>query len=181
MYHHELDFFILKGIFNFIKKVLGRNSAVMLRENILTNKEVGQFPYATFYYLAVWLDSLVTYLFFKFVSGIVLCDRWLYDITTVFAHTGYHSTFMRKLFLSFPRPDIMIVLTVLPEIAHQRKRGDVAHISHDLAYYQIMDRRILELATKLGKNTVIDANRSVDEVVDTILSLIFKKITDKYK
>ena len=98
-------------------------------------------------------------------------DRWPCDVPAVFDYRHYKNRFIEKLLLSFPRPDILILLTVPPEVAHLRKRDDPLDWHKNVEYFRVMGLRISEIARKLKYDGFIDSNRPIDEVVDDVLTV----------
>lgn len=173
-YHHEIDFFLLKPSFRLFAKLLRSDIAENIKENVLMDVDQSRRPYSDIYYILVWLDSFIAYLYFKLSEKIIIHDRWLYDFTTFFEHKNYKNRFVITLFTIFPRPDLLILLTVPPEVALLRKKDDIAHVNHDLKYYKNMGLKALRNAKRWNCDSIIDANKPVDEVADDILAILTK-------
>ena len=171
-YHHELDFILLKPIFRLVIRLAGGRGAESAKVRILTSAEQGKPLYSGIYYLLVWLDNLVSYLYFKFKRGIIVHDRWPYDIPAIFGWRHYNNRFVEKLLLGFPRPDILILLTVPPEVALLRKKDDPLDWHQSLEFYKSIGERISQIAHKKKYDGFIDTNRPIDEVVDDVLAVI---------
>lgn len=171
-YHHELDFLLLKPIFRLITKLVGSKRAENAKERSLRNMEQSKPLYAGIYYFLVWLDNLIYYLYFKLKRGIIVHDRWPYDIPAIFDYRHYKNRFIEKLLLGFPRPDTLILLTVPPEVALLRKRDDPSDWHQSIEFYRVLGPRMSEIARKLKYDAIIDSNRPIDEVVDDVLTVI---------
>jgi len=172
IYHHELDYILLKPVFKLVSRILGSRRAENAKSRSLRNMEQSKPLFAGIYYFLVWADNLISYLYFKLKRGIIVHDRWPYDIPAIFPHRQYKNRFIEKLLLSFPRPDILILLTVPPEVALLRKRKDPLDWHQSLEFYESIGERISVIARKLKYDAVIDSNRPIDDVVDDILAVI---------
>lgn len=177
-YHHEIDFIVLKPLFNFFSRFVGSGRAESSKEKIISKTERGIAIYSDVYYIVILIDSLISFVYFKLKRGIVLHDRWVYDFNTFFDHKNYHNRLIRWLFTVFPRADVMILLTVPPEVAQERKKNEEAHEHHDLSYYKTMCDQMLELAKKFKYDCIIESNRPTEEIADEIIEKI-KKYTKK--
>jgi len=171
-YHHELDFILLKPIFRLVSKLVGSRRAENAKARSLRNIEQSKSLYASLYYFLVWADSLVSYLYFKLKRGIIVHDRWLYDIPAIFPYRHYKNRFIEKLLLGFPRPDILILLNVPPEVALIRKREDPLDWHQSLEFYESIGARISAIARELKYEAVIDSNRPIDNVAGDVLAVI---------
>ena len=105
-YHHEIDFVMLKLMFSLMTKLAGKRVAENIKGHLITGAENDQALVSDIYYILVWLDNLFAYLYFKLKRGIIVHDRWLYDFTTFFDHKCYRNRLVKRLFISFPRPDV---------------------------------------------------------------------------
>ncbi|MFC1941893.1 hypothetical protein ACFLWU_01585 [Chloroflexota bacterium] len=170
-YHHELDFILLKPIYKLATMLAGKK-AEHAKARVLASSEQSKPLYSGMYYFLIWLDNIISYFFLKLKRGIIVHDRWPCDVPAVFAYRKYKNRFIEKLLLSFPRPDILILLTVPPEVAHLRKRDDPLDWHKEIEYFQIMVLRISEIARKLKYDVFIDSSRPVDEVVDDVVAII---------
>ena len=170
-YHHELDFILLKPIFRLAAKLVGKR-VENAKARVLLSAEQSRPLYSGMYYFLIWLDNLISYLHLKLKRGIIVHDRWPCDIPSVFSYRHYKNRFIEKLLLGFPRPDILILLTVPPEVAHLRKRDDPLDWHQNVEYFRVMGLRISEIARKLKYDGFIDSNRPVDQVVDDVLAVI---------
>ena len=180
-YHHELDFYILKEILRLLTKIRGEEKAESLKEDVLRKKDVNTSLITEVYYLSVWVDNLLTYYYFKLKRGVIICDRWAYDIFANFEFRGYNNWFIRKLYSIFPRPDVFILFTVPPEVSLERKKDDEGHIGHTVEYYEKIQKGVFEIAKKYGyfdPEHIIDSNKPVNEVVDDVINLMRKKGID---
>jgi len=180
-YHHELDFILLKPIFRLVSKLVGSKKIERAKEHSLRNMNQSKPLYTGIYYFLVWLDNLITYLYFKFKRGIIIHDRWPYDIPAVFGYRHYKNRFIEKLLLSFPRPDILILLTVPPEVAHLRKRDDPSDWHQNIEFYRVRGLRISAIARKLKYDATINANRPVGDIVDDVLAVMKKLGSAKHR
>ena len=171
-YHHELDFILLKPLFRLATRLAGGRRAESAKACVLASAEQSKPMYSGIYYFLVWLDNLISYLYFKVKKGIIIHDRWPYDIPAIFGWRHYKNRLIEKLLLSFPRPDILILLTVPPEVALLRKKDDPLDWHQSLEFYESIGERISEIARKLKYDGFIDASRPVDEVVDDVLAVI---------
>ena len=171
-YHHELDYILLKPIFRLASRLMGSRRAESAKTRSLRNMEQSKPLYAGLYYFLVWVDNLISYLYFKLKKGIIIHDRWPYDIPAIFPYRQYHNRFIEKLLLSFPRPDILILLNVPPEVAMLRKREDPLDWHQNLEFYESIEVRISAIAQRLKYDAIIDSNRPIDQVVDDVLAVI---------
>ena len=88
-YHHELDFIILKPLFRLIEGILGP-PAKTAKHQLLADCEVGRPLVSDLYYLAIFADNMISFLWYKIKPGVVVHDRWAYDFTTFFDHKNYN-------------------------------------------------------------------------------------------
>ena len=93
-YHHELDFILLKPIFRLVSKLVGTRRAENVKEHTLLGAEQSKPLYAGVYYFLVWADNLISYLYFKLKRGIIVHDRWPYDIPAIFPYRHYKNRFI---------------------------------------------------------------------------------------
>ncbi len=175
-YHHELDFLVLKPLFRFAARLAGDEQAGNIKEDLILGAEQGRPLYSDIYYLLVWVDSFLAYIYFKLKRGIIIHDRWLYDFITFFDHKQYKSRLVKRLYFLFPRPDVFILLTVPEEIALQRKKGDISHINHDLQYYRVMASLAMENARRWKCDSIIDSSQPADKVASDVLAVIEKHL-----
>ena len=171
-YHHELDYILLKPIFRLVAKLMGNRRAENVKTRSLRNMEQSKPLYAGLYYFLVWVDNLISYLYFKLKRGIIIHDRWPYDIPAIFPYRQYKNRFIEKLLLNFPRPDILILLTVPPEVALLRKKEDPLDWHQSLDFYESIGERISAIARKLKYDAVIDSNRPIENVTGDVLAVI---------
>jgi thymidylate kinase len=180
-YQHELDFLLLKPIFNLFTKPLGSKRAKIVKETVIVNQQQGNPVISDLYYFFVWLDNLIAYAYYKMKKGIVIHDRWLFDLSISFDYKNYHNVLIKKLYRVFVRPDIFILLTVPAEVAIIRKKDDPGHIHHDIQYYSVIASRILENARKWHSDAIINANQEVEAVADDVLTLIASFISKRHR
>jgi thymidylate kinase len=172
IYHHELDYILLKPIFRLTTKLMGSKRAESAKTHSLRNMEKSKPFYSGLYYFLVLVDNLISYLYFKFKRGIIVHDRWPYDIPAIFPYRHYKNRFIEKLLLNFPRPDILILLKIPPEIALLRKNEDPSEWHQSLDFYESIGARISAIACQLKYDAVINSNRPIDEVAGDILTVI---------
>ena len=174
IYHHELDFILLKPMFRLVGRLVGSKKVERAKEHSLRKMDQSKRLYTGIYYFFVWLDNFITYLYFKVKRGIIVHDRWPYDIPAIFDYRHYKNRFIEKLFLSFPRPDVLILLTVSPEVAYLRKRDDPSEWHQTVEFYQSRGLRIAEIARRLKYDTIIDSDKPIGEVADDVLAAMEK-------
>lgn len=162
----------MKRIFSLSTRLFGNKKSEIVKEQFLSSMEVGRSPFSDIYYLLVWFDSFLGLLNFRLKGGIVVHDRWLFDFTTFFEHKNYRNKFVIKLFTIFPKPDLFILFTVPPQIALQRKKGDLGHIHHGIEYYQELNSTAIRNAKRWTCDAIIETNRPVDEIVNEVMAII---------
>ena len=77
-----------------------------------------------------------------------------------------------------PKPDLVIILDVHPEIALERirMRGDKPNRFEDLEYL----KKVREIFLSLKNNVVvIDAERDIDSVKSDVLKIVLRHIADR--
>jgi thymidylate kinase len=171
-YHHELDFLLLKPAYKLANWLVGGRRSHTLKRNALATVEQSR-PFLTeLYYMLVWLDNLISYIRFRLKRGIIIHDRWPYDIPAIFEWRKYHNRFIEKLLLSFPRPSVIVLLNIDPETAYQRKREDPSEWHQKIDFYRSISRRIAAIARQKKYDAVVDARKPTDEVAEDILAVI---------
>ncbi|MBI2847822.1 MAG: thymidylate kinase [Chloroflexi bacterium] len=171
-YHHELDFMLLVPMFRFFSRLVGGRQAENVKDNFLSGSNQSRRIYADLYYFIVWLDNLIGYAYFKLKRGVIIHDRWPYDILAIFEWRQYRNRLIEKLLGSFPRPDALLLLTVPAEVAMERKKSDPHEWHQTLDFYQTIERRISDMARKFRYDGVIDATAPPEEVAGRILALV---------
>ena len=175
-YRHEIDLFLLKSLLALTEKLFGRTNSDNLKEVVLSSTEQGKFFFSDAYYFLFWLDNLLMYISIKLKNEIVIHDRWVYDITTVFEHKKYRNKFIKFLLLNFPKSDLLFLLDVPSKVAYKRKMNTLGHENHSIKYYQEMSKSISNVIQIKGCDAIINSNKNKDEVVNEILKIISKKI-----
>src|SRR2546426_7187716 len=101
----------------------------------------------------VFCDLLLQYVWFKLFrrNRILLLDRYPYDHYMSFKYLGTLTNFAGWLFLHFPKPDAIIVLTVDPEVAYERKKE--TH-SYSISFYEEQTESYIKLANRLDIATI---------------------------
>jgi thymidylate kinase len=130
-------------------------------------------PLSRLWPLLVFLDCVVTYLYFKLLKRhtIAIFDRYFYDFLVGFEFLGYGNKVVRKLFLCLPKPDILFILDVSPEIALKRKKK-----VHDMNvnFYKTLRAKYLRLANDIGIRTV-----NTEKPLEKSVAEIFTKISEE--
>ena len=177
-YHHELDFILLRAFIGISKNFIGSGKSNNVREKTITMIDEGEYNWRYFYYLFILFHSLLTYAYYKIGKGMIVYDRWIYELTTIFDHKQIDNMVLRKLYLGFPRPDIMILLTAPPRLARFRKRDDPGHATHGLDYYVTMQERMRKLAIHVNCDAILSTDRSKEVIVEEVFNLIMARIRD---
>jgi len=177
-YHHELDFILLRAFICISKNFIGSGKSNNVREKTITMIDEGEYNWRYFYYLFILFHSLLTYAYYKIGKGMIVYDRWIYELTTIFDHKHIDNMVLRKLYLGFPRPDIMILLIAPPRLARFRKRDDPGHAKHGLDYYVTMQERMRKLAIHVNCDAMLSTDRSKEVIVEEVFNLIMAKIRD---
>tara|TARA_B100001971_G_C18115234_1_gene496449 strand:- start:240 stop:884 length:645 start_codon:yes stop_codon:yes gene_type:complete len=179
-YHHELNrshiMVKLINLFAGRKRTERLKTSLFLKTNLLSNKE-NEFPYLSFYYLIFWLESVFLYLHFKFKKSIIISDRWPSDLIGHFKSLNFNNQIIHKLFLIYPKPDFLILLSVPSQLAYSRKRHEKGHRLHNTDYYRTLQSNLLPIANNFKKCKIIDSSRPKEEVLNDVLLAIKPFIT----
>lgn len=144
-YRRGFDYFILKHVLKlFSQGGLDRRRDVFLDTKI---KNKGWFYKLSgmAWPLAVWIDYLVYYLYAKIRErkNIVVFDRFVIDSLAGWEYFGYSNLFIRRLYLSFPRPDLAFLIDAPGELTFRRSGAD--H-KFPLEFYLQQRKRYLDYA-----------------------------------
>ena len=110
---------------------------------------------------------------------IVIMDRYYYSTIAYQGSLGLDIDEIRRLNeMIAPKPDLVIILDVHPEIALERirMRGDKPNRFEDLEYL----KKVREIFLSLKNNVVvIDAERDIDSVKSDVLEIVLRHIADR--
>jgi thymidylate kinase len=177
-YHHELDFVILKPLYQILEQLTG-GSAKSAKSQVLADSEIGRPFVSDLYYLAILADNITSFLWFKLKGGIVIYDRWPYDFITFFDHKNYKTNWIRRLYRNFPRPDYLIMLAVNPKTALNRKLGEAGHEHHNIDYYTEMNKNMAKMAQEKEYDLVLSGDKPIDDTVKDILTHLQAKLINQ--
>ncbi len=105
---------------------------------------------------------------------IVVMDRYYHSTIAYQGAKGIDPNYIRKLNERFPKPDLVVVLDVRPETALGRikKRGKEPDEFEKLEYL----RRVRDIYLSMGDVILVNAERSLDDVLKDLLSLVLEKL-----
>lgn len=114
--------------------------------------------------LSVWLLSMLfdysLYIFCRILpnllKGILVCDRYVYDVVVRLKFFGALDKKLVKLLLAItPRPDLIFLLDAPPKVALKRKKEET------LAYYVLQRKLYTEILNSINLDCiVIDTNKN---------------------
>jgi len=171
-YQPGFDHVFLDKLLSLWGRIARKDTKKMTKEYLDTGKKKKRFLFKIWPYF-VFLECCFIYLVSMFKrKTIVIFDRYFYDYLISYEELGYSSSFIRKLFLFLPKPDVGLVFDVSPLTAYKRKKAD--HRSN-LDYYKRQRRRYLKMA-KVKSLPVINTEETLDRTVSDTLEFIAKKI-----
>ena len=117
-YRHEYDYFILKYLF----KLFGKKRVNSLRQKMFRGEIT---IIHRIWPLAVYFDYILFYIYTRLMKhrSILIMDRNIIDHYLSFKHLGLMNKIYEFLYRHAPKPDLLIILTVKPEVAYRRKRA----------------------------------------------------------
>lgn len=137
----------------------------LTRENTKKVKQKGK---SLIWAFAHFIDSYLQYLFSMLNRGgkIILFDRYLYDYLISFEYFNIKNY---KIFTKFiPKPNIAIVVTIDPQIAHKRKPENT------IGFFKFSEIKYKNLAKKY-KLLLLDANnKNKEELTHNLVERIIK-------
>ena len=164
-YHAEFNYIFL----NHLLKFFFRNRLEKATRRYLEEERKRPPVFKIWPYL-VFLDCLIAYLKFKLLDRgkIIICDRYFYDFIIPFEALGDINWFIRRLFLSLPRPDLGFLLDVSPEIAYERTKD-----THDVSVKWLTGWRekYLKLNQRLNFK-VVSSEKPFEATMDEILACL---------
>lgn len=154
---------------DFLQKTFLKNKFYRTRKQFLTRKRKISGIFKIWPYL-VFLDCLVTYLKCRIFSRrkIIIFDRYFYDYIIAFEGLGEKSRFVRRMFLSIPKPDVGFLLDVSPQIAYERRK-DIHN--EDIEWFTMWRNKYLELNQKLNFK-VVSSEKPFEAKIDEILACL---------
>ncbi|MFY3741754.1 MAG: thymidylate kinase [Candidatus Nitrosomirales archaeon] len=168
-YKHEYEYAVIKFIFKLVgKKIMDKSRNEMLVEKKRSAK------YRLWPYL-VLMDLAVQFVYQKLFrkKEILLLDRYPYDHYMSFKYLGTLTKLTEWLYLHFPKPDAILILTVDPEIAYQRKK---ATHTYSVSFYGRQTEAYVKLATQLKIRT-INTSGSLNMTLKEVLTVILQNKT----
>lgn len=162
-YKHEYDYAILKFLF----KAGGKQRIEKARQEMLVDKKKSK-KFRIWPFL-VWFDTFLQHVYYSLFkrNSIIILDRYPYDHYISFGYLDALTKFSEWLYLHFPKPDLVVLLWVEPEIAYERKK---ATHTYQVSFYEMQTGKYLELAKILGINA-INTNCTLDSTIGKILDL----------
>jgi len=163
-YKHEYDYTIIKSLF----KLIGVKKIESERKNMLVKKKKS-WKYYIWPFL-VYLDACLSYYYFKFFKKkeMVILDRFFFDHYMSFKYLGNLTKFSEWLYLHSPKPDIIFLLWVKPEIAFFRKK---ATHRYGLNFYIHQTREYLKLSKDQGIKD-INTNKTIKDTINEIIKAL---------
>ena len=101
----------------------------------------------------------------------VICDRYFYDYVIAFEGLGDSSWLVRRLFLSFPPPNVGVLMDVPHEVAYERKK-DTHH--NPIEWFEMWRECYLDLNHEINF-TVIRSDQSFEITLQQIMNEVEKQ------
>jgi len=171
-YQHELHYPIGKFFVWVLGLVMGRSRAGHAKSQLLTQKENNRRGLSFLYHLLIFVDDLLTYVRLRLSRGVVIHDRWPYDMHLQFRSRNYHNRLIALMFSHFPRPNKLLLLRVSANTAYERKRTDPGHVNDGPEYFQELVDWMAELESRVRYDAVIDSEPPIEQVVGAIYASI---------
>ncbi|MCW3985687.1 MAG: nucleotidyltransferase family protein [Candidatus Bathyarchaeota archaeon] len=168
VYQKEFEYLFLK----YLSKI---SKAQRLRKVMRENYERKRVPvYLKLWTILVWFDSLIRLFHIKILkrTEINLMDRFVYDFLMSWEYLGCSNEVIRLMYLCFPKPDIVILTDVSPEIAYNRKK---ATHNYSLRFYKVQRERYLQLAKMLNIR-IVNTRREIEKCLEEIFLEFRRKI-----
>jgi len=179
-YRHEFDYILILGpMKDKIYKLLGIRKSNYISNYMEHHFQKGTRLHDMVYFLA-WFDYLLSYVYFRLRKGVVICDRWHYDHISHFLYKPRKNRLLMKLYSILPKPDVIILLDVDPEISHQRRKNDMDHPlwARELRYYVVQRLLMYKIAEVFKYDKIVDANRNLSEVEADVIDYLTKSRID---
>ncbi len=170
-YRPGFDHVFLDKLLNLWGYLTRKDTKEMTKEYLDTGRKQKRFLFKIWPYF-IFFECCFVYLVSIFKrKTIIIFDRYFYDYLISYEDLGYSNFFIRKMFLSLPKPDVGLVFDVSPQTAYQRKKaGDKA----SLDYYKRQQRRYLKMA-KAKDLPVINTEKTLVKTINETLELITKE------
>ena len=164
------EYFILSIMLKIFKRYR-RN----LREKFLEYNCIKKPSFFKLWPYIVFLDQLLCYIYMKLFkqSEFIILDRYTYDFAVTWKYYGVSSKILEKLYLTFPKPEIPIVLKVSPYIAMKRKSHEAFHKKHDIHFFKFHIEEHLKVA-KMLNIPVISTENSLKTTLDKVMTYLRK-------
>jgi len=167
IYEHEYDYAIL----NFFLKFM--NKEKLERSKIELSKEKKKKLLYYIWPVLVWADRLIHFIYLRLCkrNSIIILDRYIFDHYMSFRYSGHMTRISKKIYLDFPKPDVIFNLWVEPKIAFERKKD--TH-TFPIEFYESQTQEYKKLSNSL-KIPLVYTNRPIEETMKEILSGIIAK------
>ncbi len=107
---------------------------------------------------------------------IVIMDRYYYSTVAYQGASGIDIEYIRRLNERFPKPDLVIILDVRPEVALKRIEDRRRERFERLDFL----RRVREIFLSIKNNVVVvDAERDLETVKSDVLNVVLKYLKDR--
>jgi thymidylate kinase len=158
---YPFNYFLLRKFIDFFKK---KNN---IKHNKIESKNSNFF--LKFWPILVIVDNYLDYICnLKFYSGIVICERYYYDLATSYSEFGYTFSWLYDIYLKLiPKPDKCIVLNAKPEILQNRETGTG---KHNKKFFISQFKRYTYIANKFNFNK-IDSQQHINHCFNKIINI----------
>jgi thymidylate kinase len=147
---------------------MGRSRAEHAKSQLLTQKEDNRRGLSFLYHFLIVVDDLLTYVHLRLNRGVVIHDRWPYDMHLQFRSRNYDNRLIAWMFSHFPRPNKLILLRVSARTAYERKRTDPGHVNDGPEYFEALAGWMAEIESRFRYDAVVNAELPLEQVVDEI-------------
>ncbi|WP_061997553.1 dTMP kinase [Sulfolobus acidocaldarius] len=114
-------------------------------------------------------------LLFKQNPEIIIMDRYIDSTIAYQSSLGIDENWIRNLNKYFPEPDLTILLDLKPETAIARIKNKVDKFNFDekISTLSKVREKYLELAKRNNKIRIVNAEKSIDEIVEETWSIVY--------
>ncbi|AHC51234.1 thymidylate kinase [Sulfolobus acidocaldarius SUSAZ] len=114
-------------------------------------------------------------LLFKQSPEIIIMDRYIDSTIAYQSSLGIDENWIRNLNKYFPEPDLTILLDLKPEtaIARIKNKVDKFNFAEKISTLSKVREKYLELAKRNNKIRIVNAEKSIDEIVEETWSIVY--------
>jgi len=130
-----------------------------------------------FYPIFIYLEYLILYLYYQiiFKNKVALFDRFVYDYLVTFkANLGVSATIIDYFFKKFPRPNLVLYISITPKTALSRnKNKEKGFITNSFSFHKNVLEKYKNMSKELHFFEI--TNNSIRDKAKKRISQIFKR------